>query len=266
MECKKANVLFLVLSGLTLSFCSNDARVSSIVSKPLPYYYAEVDTVFGNCDTSNCHQIALQYPVLSGDSLFDLQEIVLSDVLFWQPLGEVKKPSIYQLISEQEQIYKDLVASGFESLRTFYLSISMHVDYNNQGIFSYTVSKDAFTGGAHPNYEAKLISYSIENEIRRLSWEDIIRIDSLPLFKQLVKLSFFNFHALDMNTPANEQGFWFESGDFELNDSFSVQPEGIAIQYNNYEVASYATGPTALFIKWEEVKDWLTPRFKNFAE
>lgn len=266
MECKKANVLFLVLSVSALSFCSNDDRVSPIVSTPLPFYYAEIDTVFGNCDTSNCHQIALQYPVLNGDSLFDLQEIVLSDVLFWQPINEIQKPSIHRLISEQEQIYKDLVASGFESLNTFYLSISMHVDFNDLGIFSYTVSKDSYTGGAHPFYEAKLVSYSIEHDIRKLNWEDIILIDSIPIFKQLVKLSFFNFHALDMRTSANEQGFWFESGDFELNDSFSIQPEGIAIQYNNYEVASYATGPTALFIKWDEVKPWLTPRFERFAE
>ena len=264
MLCKANRFIWVLLLFVVFTYCGrNDSKQALEWMDSIELSISEIDTTFGSCDTAMCHQIHVNYPVVKNENLFNLQEQILSDMLFWEPVEIQMKPSVSQLISNQKKLYDDVNSDdGFAPMQNWYLTIDVHTDFNKAGVFSYTVNKDAFFGGAHPLFEAKLVAYKVNpDSLIPLTWDDIIQPDSLERFVYTAKQSFFNYHGLDPFLNVNDQGFWFESGDFELNDNFSIHEDGIAIMYNPYEVASYAAGTTSLFLDWKEVEPWLKPSF-----
>ena len=261
-------VIFLMLIAILLQTCSKTKKVEPKIEihpiyNPLEYEYSEIDTTFGNCDSAFCNQIVINYPVLKNDSLARIQQRIIVDLVYWKSETQTDDASLSKLVAEQEEIYNEVIENDLSMGQNWYLNLAAHIDYNNNGILSYTVTKDAFSGGAHPIYESILVSLFLEKELTPINWADLFEEDRLVPLREYVKLHFFEFHGLDYSKPVNDQGFWFESGDFELNNNFSLQKDGIAILYNHYEVAPYSTGPTSLFLPWADIRTWLKPEYQK---
>jgi hypothetical protein len=262
-------VLFLI--AISFPSCSTSEKKEPLLKKipfsnPLDFEYSEIDAIFGECDTSFCYQVVINYPVLKNDSAVTIQQRIITDLVYWKAEPQTEEASLSKLVSEQESMYNDAVENELSMGQNWYLNLSAHIDFNNNGILSYTVTKDAFTGGAHPIYESILVSLSLGKEIKQLKWADLFEADRLVPLKEYVKMHFYEFHGLDYSKPVNDQGFWFESGEFDLNNNFSIQQDGIAVLYNHYEVAPYSTGPTSLFLPWADIKSWLKPEFSTLVK
>ena len=54
----------------------------------------------------------------------------------------------------------------------------------------------------------------------------------------------------------------FEKEKFYLPNNIGFTKKGIALCYNQYEVASYADGPIVLTLPFNEVKKYLSTRIK----
>ena len=57
--------------------------------------------------------------------------------------------------------------------------------------------------------------------------------------------------------PINSTGFWFENNTFYLPESIGFTKENVILLYNQYEIASYSSGPVELEISLEKVLPYL---------
>lgn len=257
----------LTLSALIRCDSKPDSPIPKPIEKVKPdsvkFSYQTEEQTFGNCEDDFCYQLLIQYPEIQSDKFPGLQEKIIRDLVYWKSEPVKGEGSIDSLIYEQQMIYLETVESELTMGQNWYMNISAHVDFNLSNMLSYTVTKDAFTGGAHPVYESVLVSLDLSSDtVKSLIWQDLFEEDRLEALREYVRIHFFEFHGLDYSKPVNEQGFWFEAGEFTLNQNFSIQSDGIAVLYNHYEVAPYSTGPTSLFLPWEDIKSWLKPEYK----
>jgi len=54
-----------------------------------------------------------------------------------------------------------------------------------------------------------------------------------------------------------EAGFWFNEGNFKLNDNFLITTDGLKFFFNSYEIGPYAIGTTELLIPFSRIKNIL---------
>ena len=52
--------------------------------------------------------------------------------------------------------------------------------------------------------------------------------------------------------------FTFEGDRFRLNSNFGVGSNGLIVEFNPYEIAPYAAGPTSITLGWSAVRSLLT--------
>ena len=145
----------------------------------------------GNCDSAFCNQIVINYPVLKNDSLARIQQRIIVDLVYWKSETQTDDASLSKLVAEQEEIYNEVIENDLSMGQNWYLNLAAHIDYNDNGILSYTVTKDAFSGGAHPIYESILVSLFLEKELTPINWADLFEEDRLVPLREYVKLHFF---------------------------------------------------------------------------
>lgn len=76
---------------------------------------------------------------------------------------------------------------------------------------------------------------------------------------QIAEKHFRESKGLKLTDSLSEAGCEFPNDTFALKDNFSIGAKGITFLYNTYEIASYANGPTELFLTYHEIKDLLKP-------
>ncbi|MEH3115651.1 DUF3298 and DUF4163 domain-containing protein [Pedobacter terrae] len=158
-------------------------------------------------------------------------------------------------VAEQQ---KDGRGSEFEAWMNYTNNSQQTVNYNDNGYVVVDFLTDAYTGGAHGNYNSSMFCLDVLNK-KQLELNDIVKIDSNTLASILERnlRKEYNIKAKDaLNT------FLFD--DFiKPNNNFYFNANGIAFMYNPYEVASYAQGQIVVFIPYSDVKNYLVPAFKQ---
>lgn len=109
----------------------------------------------------------------------------------------------------------------------------------------------SYAGGAHPN--GYLTYEHIDKKTAKtLHLGDFF--EDIPALTKIAEKYFRETRELAPNDDLEEAGFWFENGVFQLNDNFIFEEDKLIFFYNNYEITSYAAGPTEVVIPIEEVK------------
>ena len=72
-------------------------------------------------------------------------------------------------------------------------------------------------------------------------------------FRDFVEKLFRKKHNISSNESINSSGFWFENDTFHLPETIGFYEEEVLILYNQYEIASYVSGPIELTIPLEDV-------------
>jgi len=165
---------------------------------------------------------------------------------------------------EQKETLEDL-AEGFlgkyENLRKdmpdystgWFLERSITVIHNTTDILSLDMSEIVYSGGAHPNSTRNYVSLDVSTGMI-LTLSDILMDDHMRSLKEIAEREFRRLKETPADQDLDEAGFWFEDGKFRLNDNFAIIDQGLVFYFNNYEVASYADGPTRLVIPFENLK------------
>jgi hypothetical protein len=114
-------------------------------------------------------------------------------------------------------------------------------------------------GGAHPMTAKTYQSFKLN------SGEKIFIEDSTILHKltPLAEKEFRRVKNISVGNSLLNEGYWFENGEFYLNDNFAVVKEGLVFYYNPYEIAPYALGPTEIFLTGGEIDKIVIQILKN---
>lgn len=105
----------------------------------------------------------------------------------------------------------------------------------------------AYTGGAHGNTNQSYYVYDFKFK-KLLAMEDVFDTTKCNDIIELQKTEL-------QNLGDNMADFWLEG--LRCGENFYVVENGITFHYNQYEIASYASGPFDIFLSFDKIKPFL---------
>jgi hypothetical protein len=130
------------------------------------------------------------------------------------------------------------------------LSIVTNILFNNPKVISVEMSGNSFTGGAHPNSFATLVSFDLSRKAQALLPTEIISDTTalLPLLQTAYK------SAKGMTESGDIRELLYEGmNSLPMPHNICIIPEGVRFYYSDYEVAPHAVGPADIVLSWEQL-------------
>lgn len=217
-------------------------------------------------DTSFCVEGYLTWPEITGSTGNNVHKAVLDKLKadiwleanrhfikegFGSSPQDVINTFIKDLTSESKEWDPDLASGMMSYLR------EVAIYYNSEGIFSFGVYEDGYTGGAHPNSSIFTYNYSLRTG-QLMTPEEIFLPDAMEDVLRLAEKQFRKAMELPAKGNINDQGFWFRGGRFHLSRSFLPSKTGLTFIYNPYEVAPYAAGEIRIFLSYTSLKKYIS--------
>jgi hypothetical protein len=115
--------------------------------------------------------------------------------------------------------------------------------------------KEYYTGGAHGMRSKDYYVFSLEDK-RKLSIWDIIRDDAKQALDAQVEESLRKYMEIPSWIPLSEGGFFEDSVD-KLEDFF-LSPQGLAFQWDPYEIAPYSIGLIEITLPYDQLQGLFT--------
>ncbi|MFA5450192.1 MAG: DUF3298 and DUF4163 domain-containing protein, partial [Clostridia bacterium] len=147
--------------------------------------------------------------------------------------------------------YKEAVAGGYP-VRPFEAMLIYQVTYNENGTLSMYRDRYEYTGGAHGNTVRRSDTFSLESG-RQLPLGSFF-----PRGVDYLKLIVENVLLQAENNMSETPGIYFDDYPeliikYFNPSSFYLTPDGIAIYYQQYEIAPYASGIPVFIVPYEEL-------------
>ncbi len=162
-----------------------------------------------------------------------------------------------ELYSMAVKEYEYSVANGFP-VRPFEAEMAYNVTYNQNCALSVYFDRYQYTGGAHGSTTRDSRSWNVRTG-RRLTLRQ--------LFPYSLNYREFIIHTINRQIAAQIQAgnnVYFDNYE-QLTaenfnpESFFLTPEGLAIYYQQYDIAPYSTGLPVFIIPYEEGRIMLPP-------
>ena len=143
-----------------------------------------------------------------------------------------------------------------EFFHGLYYSITANAESGLNGYINYTVTQDAYLGGAHPNsYKSTIIFNPINGNTVTL--DDILKPEYTEELTALLTAKLLKEHNARSIKEAQEIGFFISEPGVPIPSSYTFDNNGIMFIYNTYEIAPYVFGAIHLTLTYDELKDLL---------
>ncbi|WP_323755514.1 DUF3298 and DUF4163 domain-containing protein [Roseivirga sp.] len=208
-----------------------------------------------------CLSIEIQYPTLdSGASATVLDSInrqIQHDILNYAFISE-PKDDFKLLIEEMSLEYEKILDENKDYKTGWLLEISSDIIHQDSSFISTATTIFTFTGGAHPNSMQVYRSYDLTTG-KVLELGDILVEGYEEELNKLAEIEFRMDKKIPPSEPLDEQGYFFEDGQFQLNTNFAIMNKSLLFYYNAYEIGPYSMGPTELELKLTDYVDLIKP-------
>jgi hypothetical protein len=259
-----AGVLFTALwavSCQTKTAVESDMRIDSVVVE-------KTEHLLGNVNNPDCNlRLTLIYPAdyANRDVLKAVQQMFIRTCLGdgYADLSPAEAAERYaeHYLKDYRELEKDFAADKREaeekgedapSWYSYDEEITNEIPYNKNGIFSYAVHRESYSGGAHGSSHTTGVVMDLARGVPLME-EDIFKDDYRPeLTTLLINKIALNNHLEDIKELENI-GF-FSIDEIAPNGNFSVNDEGITYYFNEYEIAAYVVGMIPVTLTYDEVK------------
>ncbi len=212
----------------------------------------------GGCkaDTLSCASFEVSYPVFSGlDS--SVAKVITREIDASVAMNnpENEGGTIKQIGEGFISDFQEFKADMEDQPLGWHYKATVDVGVTADTLISLSVTEEYYTGGAHGGYGKYFIN------LRPSTGETFTLANYFkPGFEQPVtKIAegvFRRVRELADTASLTENMFEFPDGQFVLNKNYGFTKEGVVFYYNNYEIASYAAGPTEVVVPYEALKDW----------
>lgn len=154
-----------------------------------------------------------------------------------------------QMIANYQSLRRDLPGSPVGS---WYYENEVLVRWDSLGVLAMVSTADSYLGGAHGN-AVRIHAVFDRATGRRLGFGDLFDPAEGAALTAAAEAAFREARRLPEDVRLDRAGFWFEDGRFRLTPNFGLEREGIVLNYNSYDIAPYAMGPTAVRLPWDSV-------------
>lgn len=221
----------------------------------------KVERRFYNADRSDSGYVSIDYSfyTTSGISYMDtVNDIIKTNIQLFTSFeksvdtGKLNLEYIETKVNNFISMYEEENDPELGSPWDLEAIISIDESRNNYVLVN--VSAWSYTGGAHGN--GSTIYYKIDKLTgRQLTKSDFIT--DIPAFNKIAEEYFRKQLELSSEANLEEEGFWFENNNFNINSNFYFSEDSIIFLYNPYEITSYAAGAIELEIPLKEINHLL---------
>lgn len=206
---------------------------------------------------ANCPKVRVSIP--QADETRQLGRVVnravSEEIIHWLDYDEEN-----QAASIPEAI--EAFAAGYEVLRSEFpdetigweATVEGRISHETQEVLTIFLEGYIFTGGAHGYTSSRYLNFDKKDAAEMDTWQLFSDLDG---FQRFAESRFREEHHISAEADINSTGFMFEDGMFQLPENIGLEPEGLVLLYNPYEVASYADGPIRLVLAYKDVKPFL---------
>lgn len=200
---------------------------------------------FSESNKPKLFEISADYPELSGVSL-------ASAAKFDQ--------SVKTIINRQAANFRKLMleqtAEDLKYIRKIgknYLEISYNIEHADENVISIGFFASTYTGGAHPNHYSFPLNFDVKNN-RELKLADLFK----PNSGYLEKIADYCIKDLAVKLGDGSDDEWIRGGaeaKAENYRSWNLSRRGLIVNFDPYQVASYAAGPQEVLVPFSELKE-----------
>lgn len=156
------------------------------------------------------------------------------------------------------QMYAQHFVDGYENTNgaKWYLNRTIKVLRVTPPIVSLELTEDSYAGGAHGLYNVLFLNLDPATG-KEAKLDSILRPGALPRLTAVAEVYFRKVRKISPTADLKQEGFWFRDGKFQLNNNFGLTDKDLIFEYNQYEVAPYAWGPTRVVIPLADIRGLL---------
>ncbi|MEL6561513.1 MAG: DUF3298 domain-containing protein [Bacteroidota bacterium] len=220
------------------------------------------NSTYCNKGKEQCAEVVVQYPVYQNQTANYVNEVIQKTVknTLYNVISEEKSPniSIEKMADLIIENYDDFISDFSDTREKWDINVSVISTFQKGNILSFSFNSEYYTGGAHSNSN---IVYKVINT----KTNKVLGLKDLISNKKVLTATAEKLFRKQKNLPADknllEEGYFFENGKFTINDNIGLNQNGLIIYFNNYEIAPYSMGPSAVFIPFYEIKDILKIKY-----
>lgn len=133
----------------------------------------------------------------------------------------------------------------------------MKVRLCDDKLFSYTVSTDRFTGGAHGgrNYKNTVIDLKTGEKVTE---NDLFTERIKPIITSMIIGKILEKNGIGKPEELGDIGY-FDASEINLNNNFFITQNGLTYTFNEYEIAAYSVGSTEIFLDFKSIESFIKP-------
>ena len=229
------------------------------------YQLKKISENKGPCEANGkgekCLSIDIQFPVIekgaSVETTEKINEQIKRDILTYAFISE-PQDDFDLLVEEMAMEYENILRDNEEYTAGWLLEISSDIIHQDTAYISTATTVFTYTGGAHPNSLQIYRSYNLMTG-EAITLGDILVEGYEPQLNKLAEIEFRMDKRIPPNEPLNEQGFFFEDGQFQLPANFAIMDNTLLFYYNPYEIGPYSMGATELELKLTDYASLIKP-------
>lgn len=259
---KKIKFLVLIPALAILAACSKPEVKQGVLKYEMKSYSQAVGDTSGL--SNNYATAVLKYPEIKEatsqyimDNLNNFVRANVLTALFKE--GEYKTPEFFMenFLKEYSKFNEDK-PSDMPSIWT--IERIVDITYESPKVVSFSFYETSFLGGAHPNTNIFYTPFNLLTGVQ-LYKNDVFIEGYEAKLTAIAEKKFREEKELTPDANLEEADFNFKDNKFALNSNFGFTKEGIIFYFNSYEIAPYALGPTAIELKYGEIKELLKKEF-----
>ncbi|WP_305981990.1 DUF3298 and DUF4163 domain-containing protein [Roseivirga thermotolerans] len=231
------------------------------IRKFVNYEISSFTEMMGPCKSDSaqrqCLIFQVEFPVITGlvpqsvaEKLnYHIEKDILSSSFISNKPGSFK-----ELKEELNADYTSMISDFPDYNNAWVFEVNSDILYQDSLFISVATTVYSYTGGAHPNSGQVYRSYDLRTG-------DPITLDQLLVENYEAKLypaaeiEFRMTREIPPEMSLQEGGFWFDEGQFSLNENFAIINKSLVFYFNPYEIAPYSVGPTELELKLTDFVD-----------
>lgn len=194
----------------------------------------------------------LHYKIQYPQFIQDCNERVMNKInlYYWNSALDLQKTFESQMYNEAIELYEYSITNDFP-FHMYEAYVSYELTYNQGCTISLYFDKYIFSGGAHGNTLRTSNTWNLQNGCQILLYENF----AYYLNYRAYIINMINEQIADQISSGDN--FYFEDYNKLVienfnEDSYYLNPEGIVIYYQQYDIAPYASGIPEFTIPYHE--------------
>jgi Protein of unknown function (DUF3298). len=141
-----------------------------------------------------------------------------------------------------------------EAMGLWEMERDVDVSFASEHLVTLTFRESGYTGGAHPFSGQRYVVFDV-NSGKQLTLNDLLIAGYAERLNAAGEQAFRQARGLTAKASLEEAGFWFANDTFKINTNVGVLSNGLVFNFNPYEIAPYAMGPTEFTVSYDAIND-----------